>query len=133
MIEFNKFGWMIKKELISLKRHPARLVSIIAFPIIMILLFGYGMGGDMTDLPIVVVSQSHGNLTDLTLSQTLKGLENKEFSSVDVTTAYLKNMEDKREEYGSDMEIKSPIIERLSNFWYYYKWHTSLKRLRFPL
>ena len=67
MIEFKKFGWMIKKELISLKRHPGRLVSILAFPIIMILLFGYGMGGEMTDLPIVVVSQSHGDLTDLTL------------------------------------------------------------------
>ena len=67
MIEPKKFWWMIKKELISLKRHPARLISILAFPIIMILLFGYGMGGEMTDLPIVVVSQSHGNLTDLTL------------------------------------------------------------------
>ena len=37
MIEPKKFWWMIKKELISLKRHPARLVSILAFPIIMIL------------------------------------------------------------------------------------------------
>ena len=68
MIEFKKFWWMIKKELISLKRHPTRLVSILVFPIIMILLFGYGMGGEMTDLPVVVVSQSHGNLTDLTLN-----------------------------------------------------------------
>ena len=74
MIEPNKFWWMIKKELISLKRHPARLVSILAFPIIMILLFGYGMGGEMTDLPIVVVSQSHGDLTDLTLD-TIKDTE----------------------------------------------------------
>ena len=74
MIEPNKFWWMIKKELISLKRHPARLVSIIAFPIIMILLFGYGMGGEMTDLPIVVVSQDHGDLTDLTLD-TIKSTE----------------------------------------------------------
>ena len=74
MIEPNKFWWMIKKELISLKRHPARLVSILAFPIIMILLFGYGMGGEMTDLPIVVVSQSHGDLTDLTLD-TIKATE----------------------------------------------------------
>jgi ABC-2 type transport system permease protein len=40
----------------------------------MILLFGYGMGGEMTDLPIVVVSQSHGDLTDLTLD-TIKGTE----------------------------------------------------------
>ena len=74
MIEPKKFWWMIKKELISLKRHPGRLVSIIAFPIIMILLFGYGMGGEMTDLPIVVVSQSHGDLTDLTLD-TIKSTE----------------------------------------------------------
>ena len=74
MIEPNKFWWMIKKELISLKRHPARLVSILAFPIIMILLFGYGMGGEMTDLPIVVVSQDSGNLTDLTLD-TIKSTE----------------------------------------------------------
>ena len=74
MIEPKKFWWMIKKELISLKRHPARLVSILAVPIIMILLFGYGMGGEMTDLPIVVVSQSDGDLTDLTLD-TIKSTE----------------------------------------------------------
>ena len=74
MIAPKKLWWMIKKELISLKRHPARLVSILAFPIIMILLFGYGMGGEMTDLPIVVVSQSHGDLTDLTLD-TIKDTE----------------------------------------------------------
>lgn len=74
MIEPKKFWWMIKMELISLKRHPGRLVSIIAFPIIMILLFGYGMGGEMTELPIVVVSQSHGDLTDLTLD-TIKSTE----------------------------------------------------------
>ena len=74
MIEPKKFWWMIKMEVISLKRHPGRLVSIIAFPIIMILLFGYGMGGEMTDLPIVVVSQSHGDLTDLTLD-TIKSTE----------------------------------------------------------
>lgn len=74
MLELRKFWWMIKKEVISLKRHPGRLVSILVFPIIMILLFGYGMGGEMTDLPIVVVSQSHGDLTDLTLD-TIKTTE----------------------------------------------------------
>ncbi len=35
-------------------------------------------------------------LTNLTLSETLKGLNEKAFSSVDVTTAYLKKMEEKR-------------------------------------
>ncbi len=36
------------------------------------------------------------DLTDLTLSETLKGLTEKAFSSVEVTTAYLKKMEEKR-------------------------------------
>ena len=102
MIEFNKFRWMIKKELISLKRHPARLVSIIAFPIIMMLLFGYGMGGDMTDLPIVVVSQSHGDLTDLTLN-TIKSTD---------TYNVVKVMDDqeKAEKMVDNGEVKAAII-----------------------
>ncbi|MDL2246853.1 ABC transporter permease [Methanobrevibacter sp. OttesenSCG-928-K11] len=71
MVETKKLMWMVKKEWLSLKRHPSRLISILVFPIIMILLFGYGMGGDLSDLPIVVVSQSNGDLTDMTL-ETIK-------------------------------------------------------------
>lgn len=67
MLELKKIKWMIKKEFIVLKRHPSRLVSILAFPIIMILLFGYGMGGDLTNLPVVVVAQDDGVLTNATL------------------------------------------------------------------
>lgn len=102
MIELNKFKWMIRKELISLKRHPARLVSIIAFPIIMILLFGYGMGGDLTDLPIVVVSQSHGDLTDLTLD-TIKNTN---------TFQVVKVMDDqvKAQKMVDNGEVKAAII-----------------------
>ena len=67
MLELKKIKWMIKKEFIVLKRHPSRLVSILAFPIIMILLFGYGMGGDLTNLPVFVVAQDDGVLTNATL------------------------------------------------------------------
>ena len=102
MIEPKKFWWMIKKELISLKRHPARLVSILAFPIIMILLFGYGMGGEMTDLPIVVVSQSHGDLTDLTLD-TIKSTET--YHVVEV----MDNLNDGKERVDNG-EVKAAII-----------------------
>ena len=102
MIEPKKFWWMIKKELISLKRHPARLVSILAFPIIMILLFGYGMGGEMTDLPIVVVSQSHGDLTDLTLD-TIKDTET--YHVVEV----MEDIDDGKERVDSG-EVKAAII-----------------------
>lgn len=102
MIEPKKFWWMIKMEVISLKRHPGRLVSIIAFPMIMILLFGYGMGGEMTDLPIVVVSQSHGDLTDLTLD-TIKSTET--YHVVEVTDSLDEGK--KRVDAG---EVKAAII-----------------------
>ena len=101
-MEIKKFGWMIKKELISLKRHPGRLVSIIAFPIIMILLFGYGMGGEMTDLPIVVVSQSHGDLTDITLD-TIKTTETYHLVEV------LDNIDDAKSRVDTG-EVKAAII-----------------------
>ena len=102
VIEFKKFWWMIKKELIVLKRHPARLVSIIAFPIIMILLFGYGMGGEMTDLPIIVVSQSDGDLTDITLD-TIKSTET--YHVVEV----IDSMDDAKSRVESG-EVKAAII-----------------------
>ena len=69
MSEFKKLIWMLKKEWLSLYRHPGRLISIIISPIIIMLLFGYGMGGDLTDLPIAVSAPEEGNLTDLTLNQ----------------------------------------------------------------
>ncbi len=35
-------------------------------------------------------------------------------------------MEEKNrpEEYGSDVEMKSPLLTKLDNFWYHYKWHS---------
>lgn len=74
MVEFKKLLWMVRKEWISLKRHPSRLVAIIIFPIIMILLFGYGMGGDLENLNVVVVAQDSGDLTDATLDM-IKDME----------------------------------------------------------
>ena len=102
MIELKKFTWMIKKELLSLKRHPPRLISILAFPIIMILLFGYGMGGDMTDLPVVVVSQSHGDLTDVTLD-TIKTTD--QYKVVEV----MDDVDDAKQRVDSG-EVKAAII-----------------------
>ena len=67
MIEFRKLNWMIKKDLLFLWRHKPQLVAIFCFPIMMILLFGYGMGGTLDDIPIVVASQDHGDITDYTL------------------------------------------------------------------
>ncbi len=58
---------MLKKDLMVLWRHKPRLMSLILFPIIMITLFGYGMGGTLDNIPIVVVDQSNGPVTDQTL------------------------------------------------------------------
>ena len=102
MTELKKFTWMIKKELLSLKRHPPRLVSILIFPIIMILLFGYGMGGDMTDLPVVVVSQSHGDLTDVTLD-TIKSTD--QYNVIEV----MDDVDDAKERVDNG-EVKAAII-----------------------
>lgn len=68
MVETKKIMWMIKKDLMVLWRHKPRLLSLFLFPIIMITLFGYGMGGNITNIPVVVVDQSQGNLSDATLS-----------------------------------------------------------------
>lgn len=73
MVETKKIMWMLKKDLLVLWRHKPRLISIILFPIIMITLFGYGMGGTLENIPVVVVEQSHGQVTDATLTA-MKGM-----------------------------------------------------------
>lgn len=73
MVETKKIWWMFKKDLLVLWRHPPRLISILLFPIIMITLFGYGMGGTLENIPVVVVEQSHGQVTDATLNA-IKGM-----------------------------------------------------------
>ena len=68
MVETKKIMWMVKKDLLVLWRHKPRLLSLFLFPIIMITLFGYGMGGTINNIPVVVVDQSQGPITDATLS-----------------------------------------------------------------
>jgi ABC-2 type transport system permease protein len=68
MVETKKIMWMIKKDLMVLWRHKPRLISLFLFPIIMITLFGYGMGGTLNNVPVVVVDQSNGPISDATLT-----------------------------------------------------------------
>jgi ABC-2 type transport system permease protein len=68
MVETKKIMWMVKKDLLVLWRHKPRLFSLFLFPIIMITLFGYGMGGTINNIPVVVVDQSQGPITDATLT-----------------------------------------------------------------
>ncbi|HNR25569.1 MAG TPA: ABC transporter permease [Methanobacteriaceae archaeon] len=74
MMETKKIYWMIKKDLLVLWRHKPRLISIFIFPILMIALFGYGMGGSIENIPVVVVKQSQGMVTDSTLTH-IKGMD----------------------------------------------------------
>jgi len=73
-METKKIMWMLKKDLIVLWRHKPRLLSLILFPIIMITLFGYGMGGSIENIPVVIVTESHGAVTDATLN-TIKNMD----------------------------------------------------------
>jgi len=66
-MEGKKFMWMLKKDLLTLWRHKPRLISLLLFPIIMITLFGYGMGGSIENVPIAIVDQSQGDMADATL------------------------------------------------------------------
>jgi ABC-2 type transport system permease protein len=72
-VETKKIMWMLKKDLIVLWRHKPRLLSIFIFPILMIALFGYGMGGSIENIPVVVVKQTDGPVTDATLNA-IKGM-----------------------------------------------------------
>lgn len=63
-MEFNKFKWMIKKDLLTLWRHKVQFVSLILFPIVMIALCGWGMGGTVENTPVIIVKQTSGHITD---------------------------------------------------------------------
>jgi ABC-2 type transport system permease protein len=67
-METKKIKWLFRKDLMVLWRHKPRLISLFIFPILMITLFGYGMGGSIENIPVVVVDQSHGAVTDQTLA-----------------------------------------------------------------
>ena len=52
------------------------------------------------------------DITKLTIHETLKGLKNKEFSSIDVTKAYIKNIEEKRKYNAYVTECIDTAIEQ---------------------
>jgi len=54
-------SWIIMmKEFRQLSRKKARLVLLILFPIIMIIFFGYGMGGTISNAPILIINEDTG-------------------------------------------------------------------------
>ena len=63
-METKKIWWMIKKDLLTLWRHKVQFVSLILFPILMIALCGWGMGGTVENTPVVIVKQTSGDITD---------------------------------------------------------------------
>jgi ABC-2 type transport system permease protein len=93
---------MLKKDLLVLWRHKPRLFSIFLFPILMIALFGYGMGGSIDNIPVVVVKQSSGPITDQTLSA-IKGLDL--YDVKDILTD-----PDKAKEMVKNGQVKAAII-----------------------
>lgn len=67
MSDLKKISRLIKKEFLVLSRNKIRLFSLIFLPIILITFFGYGMGGEVTDIPTVFVEPNNGNLSQETI------------------------------------------------------------------
>lgn len=67
-METKKIWWMIKKDLLTLWRHKVQFASLILFPILMIALCGWGMGGTVENTPVVIVKQTSGEITDQTIN-----------------------------------------------------------------
>lgn len=67
-MENKKIWWMIKKDLLTLWRHKVQFASLILFPILMIALCGWGMGGTVENTPVVIVKQTSGQITDQTIN-----------------------------------------------------------------
>ena len=101
-VETKKIMWMIKKDMLVLWRHKPRLISLFVFPILMIALFGYGMGGEIQNIPVVVVEQSNGPVTDATLNA-IKGLDLYDVKSIIADP-------DKGKEMVVDGQVKAAII-----------------------
>ncbi|GAB6055558.1 ABC transporter permease [Methanobacterium movens] len=101
-METKKIMWMLKKDLMVLWRHKPRLMSLLLFPIIMITLFGYGMGGSLENIPVVLVEQSEGPVTE----QTMQAIEN--MSLYDVKAVM--NDPDKAREMVENGEAKAAIV-----------------------
>jgi ABC-2 type transport system permease protein len=92
-METKKILWMLKKDLLSLWRHKPRLISLFIFPIIMIVLFGYGMGGSIENVPIAIAEQSSGEITDSTL-MTIKNMSLFEVKEITSNVNQAKEMVD---------------------------------------
>jgi len=101
-MESAKFKWMIKKDLLTLWRHKIQFASLILFPIVMIALCGWGMGGTVENTPVVIVKQTSGDITDQVIN-TIKSDET--FDVIDIMSEpdEAKQMVDKG-------EIKAAII-----------------------
>ncbi|WP_461436080.1 ABC transporter permease [Methanosphaera sp.] len=102
MMESKKIWWMIKKDLLTLWRHKVQFISLILFPILMIALCGWGMGGTVENTPVVIVKQTSGYITDQAINA-IK--EDKTFEVKDILSDpdEAKKMVDKG-------EVKSAII-----------------------
>lgn len=101
-MELKKFMWMLKKDALVLWRSKPRLISLLLFPIIMITLFGYGMGGSLENIPVAVVDQSSGDITDMTLTS-IKGMSIFDVKNITTDVNVAKDMV-------KNGEVKAAII-----------------------
>lgn len=102
MMETQKVWWMIKKDLLTIWRHKVQFVSLVLFPILMIALCGWGMGGTVENTPVVIVKQTTGEITD----QVINAIKSDEtFEVKDILSD-----PDEAKEMVENGEVRSAII-----------------------
>ena len=78
------------------------MIAMFLFPIIMITLFGYGMGGSIENIPIAIAEQSDGDITNETL-MAIKNMTLFEVKNISTDVEAIKEMVDKG-------DVKAAII-----------------------
>jgi ABC-2 type transport system permease protein len=101
-METKKIWWMIKKDLLTVWRHKVQFASLMLFPILMIALCGWGMGGTVENTPVVIVKQSSGEITDQAINAVKA---DKTFEVKDIVSN-----PDTAKKMVEDGEVKSAII-----------------------
>ncbi len=101
-MESKKIWWMIKKDLLTIWRHKVQFISLVLFPVLMIALCGWGMGGTVENTPVVIVKQTSGEITD----QAINAIKaDKTFEVKDILSD-----PDEAKKMVDDGKVKSAII-----------------------
>lgn len=98
-----------KKEFKILSRKKALLIPLVLFPIIMIVFFGYGMGGTVKDAPILIINDDTGRASS-SLVQGIGSYTAKYDGNPMFSVTYTKDMSQSEAESKIDAGIYKGVL-----------------------